>query len=230
MLKCVTIGICALLSAACGAPRQRPPPPSLGEPAATVGSPAADFYRIDPSRSEVRILVYRAGALARFGHNHVVVNRAIRGSVAAAPGGAASFSLSIPCAAFVVDDAQARRDEGADFAAEVSDDAKTGTLHNMLSAAVLDADEFPDIAVNGISMSGSDASGAAKASVAVRVAGHESKIEVPFVLERDPRRASASGSVELRQSALGLSPFSLMLGALQVQDTMTIKFKIAALR
>jgi len=32
----------------------------------------------------------------------------------------------------------------------------------------------------------------------------------------------------LRQTALGLTPYSLMLGALQVQDAITIKFNIVA--
>ena len=32
-------------------------------------------YRIDERQSELRILVYRAGPLARLGHNHVMVNR-----------------------------------------------------------------------------------------------------------------------------------------------------------
>jgi hypothetical protein len=39
---------------------------------------------------------------------------------------------------------------------------------------------------------------------------------------------SAKGSLELRQSAIGLAPYSLMMGALQVQDAMTIKFDIVA--
>jgi hypothetical protein len=51
---------------------------------------------------------------------------------------------------------------------------------------------------------------------------------VPFTLQSDSSRLLAIGSLELRQSDLGLSPYSLMLGALQVQDAMTIKFKIVA--
>ncbi len=35
--------------------------------------------------------------------------------------------------------------------------------------------------------------------------------------------------MELRQSALGLVPYSLMHGALQVQDAMQLKFKITVL-
>ena len=34
--------------------------------------------------------------------------------------------------------------------------------------------------------------------------------------------------MELRQSALGLTPYSIMFGALQVQDAVTIKFRLIA--
>ena len=150
---------------------------------------------------------------------------------AAAPAGGSAFSLTVPASGFVVDEPQARREEGLDFAAEVPDDARTGTLHNMLGTAVLDADEFPVILVSGVEVAASHGvpeSGKLTAAVAFSVAGHESKIEVPFALQIDAAHLAASGTLELRQSALGLIPYSLMLGALQVQDKMTIKFKIVA--
>jgi hypothetical protein len=87
---------------------------------------AGKVYRVDEGQSELRVLVYRAGPLARFGHNHVVVNRALGGAVNLGDG-AAEFRLNVPVAGFVVDDAQARREEGADFVAEVPDEAKSGT-------------------------------------------------------------------------------------------------------
>ena len=235
MFKKLGVGALVLLLAACGAPRPRQAEPQTPEESASrAGSPpAGKVYRIDETRSELRILVYRAGPLARFGHNHVVVNRSIRGTVnvADAAGAASEFRLDVPVADFVVDDAQARREEGADFAADVPDDAKSGTLHNMLSAALLDGDEFPMITLSSVAVSASDdTSGAAtfSAGVAISIAGHESTIEVPFTLESDSRHLSATGSLVLRQSALGLVPYSLMLGALQVQDAMTIKFEIVA--
>jgi hypothetical protein len=234
VFKKLGAGALVLLLAACGAPRPRQAGPQTPEESASrAGSPpAGKVYRIDETRSELRILVYRAGPLARFGHNHVVVNRSIRGTVNVADAaGASEFRLDVPVAAFVVDDAQARRDEGADFAADVPDDAKSGTVHNMLSAALLDGDEFPMITLSSVAVSASDdTSGAATflARVAISIAGHESTIEVPFTLESDSRQLSATGTLELRQSALGLVPYSLMLGALQVQDAMTIKFEIAA--
>jgi hypothetical protein len=71
--------------------------------------------------------------MEHLGHNHVIVNQALDGGVAYAEDlSAASFSLSIPSAAFRVDDAGMR-----------ADDANVGALHSMLSAAVLDAAQFP---------------------------------------------------------------------------------------
>lgn len=239
MFKGFSIGFLALLLAACGAPRPRHAMvENPGEPPVTPKlSLPGKVYRVDERHSELRILVYRAGPLARLGHNHVIVNRSIRGTInlADATGGSV-FWLKVPVAGFVVDDAQARRDEGADFAAEIPDDAKAGTLRNMLSTSLLDADEFAEITVNGVAAAGArDSHGVATpgavtlvATVAISVAGHESTIDVPLTLSSDSDHLSATGSLDLRQTTLGLTPYSLMLGALQVQDAMTIKFEIVA--
>jgi hypothetical protein len=164
----------------------------------------------------------------------VITNRAISGSVAFADvASASSFQLNVPVSGFIIDDAQARREEGPDFAGEIPDDAKSGTLRNMLSAAVLGADEFPAMTLKSVGASGvldGSGAGALVATVAVNIAGHESTIDVPFTFTSGADRLSATGSAQLRQSALGLTPYSLMLGALQVQDQMTIKFQIVANR
>lgn len=231
MFKIVGIGVLALSLAACGALKGRHAAPPSPGPAPSLELPLpGQAYQIDENRSELRILVYRAGPLARFGHNHVMVNRRVHGAVNLVQEGASAFWLRVPVAEFIVDELQARREEGPDFAADVPDDARSGTLHNMLSAAVLDAAEYPDISINGSAAAGAPDSGAAPlvATLTIGVAGHESTIEVPFVLESDSGRLSASGSFELRQSALGLTPYSLMLGALQVQDAMTVKFRLVA--
>ena len=234
MIQRLSIGVLVLLLAACGVLKVRhaAPPPKPEESISRPSLPPGTVYRVDENQSELRILVYRAGPLARFGHNHVIVNHAIRGAVSLAdlPGDSV-FWLNVPVAGFVVDDAQARREEGADFAADVPDDAKSGTLHNMLSAAQLNADEFPVITVKSVAATGAQdgsGAGALTATVAISVAGHESTVDVPLTLHVDSRRLSATGSLDLRQSVLGLTPFSLMLGALQVQDAMTIKFEIVA--
>ena len=95
--------------------------------------------------SELRVLVYRAGALANLGHNHVMVNHGVTGAVqVGATLDASSFTLQVPVEAFVVDEAEARREEGSDFEGDIAEEAKAGTRLHMLSAALLDAAEVSD--------------------------------------------------------------------------------------
>jgi hypothetical protein len=216
----------AFLLVACGAPKSRQ---SAAQAPLAPGSPprTAAAYRIDPQASELRILVYRAGVMALLGHNHVIVNRALEGSASfAGTISSAAFSLTVPVEGFVVDDPEPRREEGPDFAEETPPEAKSGTLHNMLSPALLDAANYPAITLRSVSLTQS--SGAIEATVALSVAGHESRLVVPFHLDTSPGRLSASGELTVRQSAIGLTPFSVFLGALKVQDELRVKFKIVA--
>ncbi len=226
MFKRIGIALVVLGLAACGAPRPRPAAPQTpNQPTPSLQQlPAAGTYRIDSSKSELRVLVYRAGALASFGHNHVIVNRAVSGSVQiAATLSSSSFSFSVPVADFIVDDAQSRLQEGGDFPGDIPEDAKSGTYHNLLSAALLNAARFPAITVKSMSITSTQ--GALSAALTINIAGHESSVHAPFTLESDSHRLTAAGSLELKQTAIGLTPYSLMLGALQVQDAMLLKFR-----
>ena len=72
------------------------------------------------------------------------------------------------------------------------------------------------------------AEGNLTATLTIGVAGHESTLAVPFLLTISPDRISAAGSMVLRQSDLGLTPLRVMLGALQVQDDITVRFRFVA--
>lgn len=232
-LAALALGACL---AACGAPKTRQSPPA-GEGVEPAQPPAGTAaYSIDAAQSELRLLVYRAGPMGRLGHNHVILNRAVGGWVDAAAAGlpgsraypeSASFSIFVPVADFVVDDARARSEEGQDFSAEIPEDAKSGTRRNMLGAALLDAERFPVITLTSIGITQAP-EGNLVATMTVGVAGHESTLAVPFQLTISPGRISAEGSAVVRQSALGLTPFSVMLGALQVQDEITVRFRFVA--
>jgi len=226
----IVIAVLVLSLAACAAPRPRRTAPQLPGPpgASLLALPAPGEYEIDSANSELRLLVYRAGPLARLGHNHVMVNRAVTGRAHIANSiSATSFSLSMPADAFAVDDAESRAEEGDDFPGDIPEDAKAGTRRNMLSPAVLNAAEFPDITVSSVSLSGTLQ--ALTADLEIGAAGHRSKISAPLTLQGDARHLVAIGSMQLRQTALGLAPYSLMGGALQVQDAMQLKFKITLL-
>jgi polyisoprenoid-binding protein YceI len=226
MFNKIACAVLVLTLAACAARRPRPvTPPAPAQPGAILQSlPAPGQYPIDSTASELRLLVYRAGPLANLGHNHVMVNRAMTGLVQiGADVSASSFSLRVPADSFAIDDAQARREEGSDFPGDIPEDAKAGTRRNMLSSAVLNAAEYAEITVKSLSLTGT--LDALNADLEISAAGHTSQISVPFTLQGDGHHFIAAGSMELRQTALGLSPYSLLHGALQVQDAMQLKFK-----
>ena len=225
MFKLIAGAVLVLCVAACAAPPARPVTPWLPGQPSLQSLPAPGEYPIDSSGSELRLLVYRAGALSNLGHNHVMVNRAVSGLVQIGSSvSASSFSVSAAVDDFLVDDAEARSEEGEDFPGGIAEDAKAGTRRNMLSNAVLNAVEFPSITVKSVSLTGTLE--ALNADLEISVAGHTSTISMPFALRGDAHHLIAAGSAELRQSALGLTPYSLVHGALQVQDAMQLKFKI----
>jgi hypothetical protein len=225
MFNRIAIAIAIVSLAACAAPRPRPVTRQVSAEAALQSLPAPGEYPIDSSGSELRLLVYRAGPLGNLGHNHVMVNRAVTGLVQiGADVPASSFSLKLRADSFVIDDAQSRQEEGGDFPGDIPEDAKEGTRRNMLSSAVLNADEFPDISVKSVSLTGTV--NELNADLEISAAGHTSRLSVPLALQGDAHRFTAVGSMELRQTTLGLVPYSLLHGALQVQDAMQLKFKI----
>lgn len=225
MFSRVAAAVLVLSLAACAAPRPRPPAPQVPTAGGLTSLPARGEYKIDSGDSELRLLVYRAGPLSNLGHNHVMVNRELTGIVQMGDSiSGSSFSLKVPVDGFVVDDAQARQQEGGDFPGDIPQEAKAGTRRNMLSAAVLNAAAFPDITVKSMALAGT--LDALSADMEISAAGHSSRISAPLILQGDAHHVTAIGSMELRQTALGLTPYSLMSGALQVQDAMQLKFKI----
>jgi hypothetical protein len=64
--------------------------------------------------------------------------------------------------------------------------------------------------------------------VQTTVRGQLRTISVPVRYEFVAGALIVSGEAALKQSELGLTPFSALLGALQVQDEMRVRFRIVA--
>ena len=216
-----------------GCPVRAPLPaarPAVAEPApaARLGTP----YAIVPGESQLLILVYRGGALASAGHNHLIASHDLGGTfyVPADPL-QASFELTIPVASFTVDEEALRSAEhSADFPPGIPDSARAGTRDHMLGADQLDGEHSPQIVLRAVKLEPAlpAAPGVLLAHLQVSVRGSEHPLEVPVHYERAGDTVVASGELTLRQSELGISPYSAMLGALQVQDQMRVKFRIVA--
>ncbi|TLY72770.1 MAG: YceI family protein, partial [Gammaproteobacteria bacterium] len=119
-----------------------------------------------------------------------------------------------------------------DFPPDVPDAAREGTRRNMLGEALLDAERNPQIVLRAVRLeSAGEAGGEARAVLArvqTTVRGEQRTISVPVRYQFTAGALIASGEAPLRQSDLGLTPFSALLGALQVQDEMRVRFRIVA--
>jgi len=236
-LLLATLAGCPLRPPAAIPPAAAPPPAA---PAAGVAPLQGEPYDIDGPASLLTILVYRGGALASVGHNHVIASHELGGSVyVPADMRLSRCEIHVPVATLSVDEASLRAQQsGADFPPDVSESAKEGTRHNMLGDALLEADEFPEIVLrasldpgpagDGGSAAPASAAGTLLAQVQVTVRGRQRSFAVPVRYELAAGTLTLSGATSLRQSELGLTPFSAMLGALQVQDEMQVAFRIVA--
>ncbi len=200
-------------------------------PTVPAAEPAGVTYAIVADESLLTLRVYRAGALARLGHNHVIASRHLQGRLRLGASLAdSSLSLTIPVTLLTIDEPELRALAGSDFEAAVPDSARSGTRDNLMSPALLEGGRFPGIEIESGSLSGS-LPGRVMATLQIRVRDVQTRLELPVNVEQpDATTLVASGEATLRQSQFGLVPFSVMMGALQVQDEMQLQFRIVARR
>jgi hypothetical protein len=203
-------------------------PESAGGAAIAI-PPGARVFNVDPAATRITVLVYRAGPLARLGHNHAITSSDETGVVwLGATPASSGFEIHVPVTAFVVDDPQARAASGPEFPGEVPDDARAGTTANMLRTEVLDGAHYPEIVVRSVGATGTWQQAVLQASV--RLKGVERQMEVPVALTIAGNSVEATGEFQLRQTDFGITPFSVGGGAIQVADIIKVKFTIAAVR
>jgi polyisoprenoid-binding protein YceI len=188
-----------------------------------------DLYRIVPERSLLTVLVYRGGALARAGHNHVIASHNLIGTARVGDKVEQSaFELRIPVESLTVDEPQLRSKEGPELPPEVPGSAKQGTRANMLGEALLNAQSYPEILLRSESIA--HTANGLRAKVQVFVRDQPRALEVPLRYELRGSELMASGELPLKQTDLGLTPFSALMGALQVRDEMQVRFHVVARR
>lgn len=219
----------AVLIAACTPPGLAPPP--VPAPiAAPAGFPAADYaqaaaqgqqvLRVDPARSRIALTVRRGGTLARLGHDHVVASQDLQGYVAPAQGRA---DLYLALDSLTVDDAALRAEAGLDTQPSADDIA--GTRANMLEK-VLQTAQFPFALIQVRA----DPAAAGDLAVDLTLRGVTRRFSVPARMALERNGLQVQGTLAFDQSSFGIVPFSVLGGALQVQDRVELRFDVRAAR
>jgi hypothetical protein len=217
----------ALMLAGC-APLLREPAPAPAVPPAAFpegyyrealerGKPV---FRVEPRESLIVIEVRRAGSLARLGHDHVVASHEVGGYVAPDEGRA---DLYVALGRLSVDEAALRTEAGFDTQPAESDIA--GTRANMLGK-VLEAEKFPFALIR---VSGADASQRdVTLSVAITLHGSTRTLQAPARIDADAGEMSVTGRLSFDQTDFGITPYSLLGGAIAVQNRVDLRFRIIA--
>lgn len=226
--------LAVLLGSACQAPAPAPEP----ENASKVEFPAAEYralaargpvYVLDPAKSSVRIFVYRGGPLARMGHNHVVAVADFRGAVYLPDDTAqARFDLVFPVDELAVDRPGDRAAVAGAFDSAPGAEAVAGTRANMLGPEVLAAQRHPRVGLHSAAVAGELP--VIELTLTVVLHGQRRELSVPVWIARAGERLVAEGQFRLQPSRFGIEPFSVAGGALQVHDTLGIRFRLVGER
>src|SRR5689334_15268141 len=205
-----------------------PPPvnPAPTPPAATAppAIPAnARELRVIAGESLLQILVHRGGAMAKLGHNHVIASHQLSGSVYLTDDALQTrFDISFPVNDLTVDEPALREQAGPEFPPNVPQSARDGTHTNLLSDALLDGARYPTIRLRATDVI--EAANGYDMGVEITIKDQVRNVRVPVTVERQEGVIKASGEFPLRQSELGLKPYSFGMGALVVLDDMTVRF------
>lgn len=206
-----------------------PPPPPAPTPAPERPDiPAGAIeYQVVPEESLLQILVYRGGAMARLGHNHVIASRHLGGEVQVTDDPIATrFEIRVPVNELTIDEPAMREEAGPDFPPGVPQSARDGTRKNLLSEALLDGANYPEIRLRATDVAA--AGEGIDVGVQITLKGQVRDVRVPVRIERKQGALIARGEFPLKQSDLGLKPFSIAMGTLVVLDEMKIRFEISA--
>lgn len=180
------------------------------------------IFRIDGAASLAVITVRRGGPLARFGHDHVVASHDMGGYLSVDEREA---DLYIPLDRLSVDEAMLRAEEALDT--QPSTDDIAGTRQNMLEKVLETARHpFARVHVSGDHLLHEPA----RLNIALTLHDITRSLQLPAEIELAADRITVAGRFDLEQSAFGITPFSVLGGALTVEDRVTLRFRIVAHR
>lgn len=153
------------------------------------------------------------------GHDHVIASHDVQGYVAPNEG-RADFYIRLD--QLVVDEPKLRTE--AAFDTQPSESAIAGTRENMLRKFNAETHPYAVVSVERVVV---DAAGS-QLDISLALNGVTRALRVPAKIERSAGQITVTGRVTLAQTAFEITPFSILGGALQVQDQVDVRLAIRA--
>jgi len=209
-----------------------PPPPEAPEeppplPYAWYAG-RANVYSVVPERSKVLLYVHREGPLSGLGHNHVIRVSDLAGLVYLSDDLVrARADLAFSVTALELDPPGERAAAGPDFSSKLSQSDLRATRENMLGPDALDAIDHPFIHIRIRPIAREGNSLKVLAEVTLRGVTHASEEIAEITLGAG--LIELEGTLNVRQSDFGITPFSILGGAIRVRNVVLIRYRIHAL-
>lgn len=183
-------------------------------------------FLLDPARSDIRIYAFRAGAAARFGHDHVIAVPRFSGLAWAPPkglrGGTADFGFRLVDLA--VDPPALRAETGGAFGSALDAEAVQGTYRHLIGEQGFDAASHPWIEASATIETGEVP--LAIADLALSLHGETHHQRVVLHVAADERHLEVSGALVFRQGDFGIKPYAVMGGLLAVDQLVAVEFHL----
>jgi polyisoprenoid-binding protein YceI len=222
----LALGACTPLPPVASTTPAAATPAAVQLPPAPASAATAAALQIDSAASLIAVTVRRGGVLARLGHDHVVAARTITGTVSPQTN-RADFQFRLD--QMTVDEPALRQVAG--LTTQPSPDAIAGTRTNMLTK-VLDAERYPLVTVQveraEVAKGAAPRTAGQPLRVAITLHGVTRAYAIPVTIVEQDGSLTVTGTVDLKQTDFGLTPFSVMGGAMAVQDQMALRFTLVA--
>lgn len=176
-----------------------------------------DSWTLGPDDGELTVRTGVAGRAARMGHRLTIVMQSWRGTVDWSAGEPTAVRLHVD-----VDSLQIVSGEGG--VTPLAGPEKSVARGNALKS--LDAKRFP--AIEFASDTVTTVKGGYLLSGQVEIHGVSQDIEVTVVVGEDGGQWQINSETTVSQSAFGVRPYSLMMGAMKVADEVTVSFSARA--
>jgi len=185
-------------------------------------------YRVDPQRSRIFIRTGRDGPMKAAGHDHVIASADVEGLVLVSDDpGESRADLRVPLQQLVVDDPAYREKFGLE--PELPESAIDGTTRNMQDK-VLESNRFPWATASMRLLSLQEAQAELDVTVTVHGTSLDYTVPADINIDTDTGTLGVSGSMTVRHSDFGLTPFSAAGGLLRVAEDIEIVFEILSIR
>jgi len=208
-------------------PREEPSAPQRPAdfPTAIYDNPApqSSLYKVDSGNSIVRIKVLRGGAMAKFGHDHIVASRDVQGYLLLSGDNSCRADFYASLNQLIVDDPALRTQAKLLTTPSKKDIADTKT--NMLIS--LQAEQFPFVQLQTLDCIRVMDAQPVTTRIVLHGVSQEQQLAMT-VTQPNINSFAISGSFTILQTDFGIEPFSVFNGLLKVQDRLEISYRLVA--